>query len=144
MKTHLPKADTAAKKWFIVDAEGKTLGRIASQIAVILRGKHRPDYSTSVDMGDFVVVVNAEKIHATANKLRDKIYYHHSMYPNGLKSKAMGKLLKEQPKKVIQKAVWGMLPKGRLGRDIFKKLKVYTGTGHPHQAQGAVAFKKLA
>lgn len=135
MKTFLPKVDVNAKKWFIVDASDKTLGRLASRIATVLRGKHKPTYTPHLDMGDFVVVVNAEKIGYTGAKYDDKIYYHHSMYPTGLKSESLRKLLTEKPEEVIKKAVWGMLPKGRLGRDMFKKLKVYTGPEHPHKAQ---------
>ncbi|MBI5587381.1 MAG: 50S ribosomal protein L13 [Deltaproteobacteria bacterium] len=140
MKTFLPKVDANTKKWYVIDAEGKTLGRLASKIAVILRGKHRPTYTPSLDTGDFVVVVNAEKVHFTGKKLTDKIYYHHSMYPNGLKSVPLEKIMAECPEEALKKAVYGMLPKGPLGRDMFKKLKVYTGTEHPHKAQLPVAL----
>jgi large subunit ribosomal protein L13 len=140
MKTFLPKVDPNTKKWFVVDAEGKTLGRLATKIATVLRGKHRPTYTPSIDTGDFVVVVNAEKIHFTGKKLTDKIYYHHSMYPNGLKSVPLEKIMKECPEEALKKAVYGMLPKGPLGRDMFKKLKVYAGTEHPHRAQMPVAL----
>ena len=140
MKTYLPKIDMQTKKWFLVDAEGKTLGRLATRIAAVLRGKHRPDFTPHLDAGDFVIVVNAEKIHFTGKKLTDKIYYHHTMYPNGLKQETVGKLLAEKPEAAITKAVWGMLPKDRLGRDLIKKLKVYTGSAHPHQAQMPVAM----
>lgn len=140
MKTYLPKVDVNAKKWFIVDASDKTLGRLASRIATVLRGKHRPTFTPHLDMGDFVVVVNAEKIGYTGDKYDGKIYYHHSMYPTGLKSESLRKLLNEKPEEVIKKAVWGMLPKGRLGRDMFKKLKVYTGPEHPHKAQMPTAL----
>lgn len=135
MKTFIPKPDPNKKKWYVVDATGKTLGRLASSIAAILRGKHRADFSTHIDTGDFVVVINAEKLNYTGKKFTDKIYYHHTMYPDGLRRRPLGRLLKEQPEEVIKKAVWGMLPKDRLGRDIFKKLKVYIGPAHPHQAQ---------
>lgn len=140
MKTFLPKVDVNAKTWYLVDAKGETLGRLASRIAVILRGKHKPTYTPSLDTGDFVVVVNAEKIAVTGNKLTDKMYYHHTMYPNGLKTIPLEKLLAENPEEVLKKAVWGMLPKGPLGRDMFKKLKVYTGGEHPHKAQTPVAL----
>ncbi|MBI5827607.1 MAG: 50S ribosomal protein L13 [Deltaproteobacteria bacterium] len=143
MGTYIPKVDMKTKKWHLIDASDKTLGRLATRIAVILRGKHRPDFTTYIDTGEFVVVVNAEKIAVTGNKLTDKIYYHHSMYPNGLKSKPMEKLLAENPEEVLKKAVWGMLPKGRLGRDMFKKLKVYAGEQHPHKAQMPVALTGL-
>lgn len=136
MKTFIPKTDVHSKKWFLVDANGKTLGRMASSIAAILRGKHKPIFTPHIDTGDFVVVVNAEKVGFTGNKSTDKIYYHHTMYPNGLKAKSLGKVLADKPEDALKKAVWGMLPKGRLGRDMYKKLKVYSGTAHPHQAQG--------
>lgn len=140
MNTYMPKADVNGKKWYLVDARDKNLGRLASRIAAVLRGKHKPTFTPSIDTGDFVIVVNAEKISYTGNKFTDKIYYHHSMYPNGLKAKPLGKLLEERPEEVLKKAVWGMLPKGRLGRDMFKKLKVYTGDAHPHRAQTPVAL----
>ncbi len=143
MGTYIPKVDMKTKKWHLIDASDKTLGRLATRIAAILRGKHRPDFTTYIDTGEFVVVVNAEKIAVTGKKLTDKIYYHHSMYPNGLKSKPMEKLLSESPEEVLKKAVWGMLPKGRLGRDMFKKLKVYAGGEHPHKAQMPVALTDL-
>lgn len=135
MKTHLPKVEMHEKNWFVVDAEGKTLGRLASKIAAVLRGKHKADFTPHIDTGDFVVVVNAEKIGYTGAKLTDKIYYHHSQYPNGLKSTPLRKIMEEKPEEALKKAVWGMLPKDRLGRDMFKKLKVYTGGAHPHKAQ---------
>ncbi len=140
MKTFLPKVDVNSKKWYVIDAEGKTLGRLATKIATILRGKHRPTYTPSLDTGDFVVVVNAEKVHFTGKKLTDKIYYHHSQYPNGLKSIPLEKIMTECPEEALKKAVYGMLPKGPLGRDMFKKLKVYAGTEHPHRAQMPVAL----
>jgi len=135
MKTYLPKADTAAKKWYLVDATDKTLGRLAVRIATVLRGKHKPSYTPSVDTGDFVIVVNAEKIGFTGKKLTDKVYYRHSGHPNGLKSVTLERLLAEKPEEVIKKAVQGMLPKGPLGRRMFSKLKVYAGGAHPHRAQ---------
>ncbi|MBI5887838.1 MAG: 50S ribosomal protein L13 [Deltaproteobacteria bacterium] len=143
MKTYLPQIDMQTKKWFLVDAEGKTLGRLATQVASVLRGKHRPDFTPHLDAGDFVIIVNAEKIQFTGKKLTDKVYYHHTMYPNGLKEESVGKILAEKPEEAIKKAVWGMLPKDRLGRDLFKKLKVYTGNGHPHQAQMPVAMPAI-
>lgn len=140
MKTFRPEVDHNKKKWHLVNAEGQTLGRMASRVAAILRGKHTPLFTPSIDTGDFVVVINAEKVGVTGKKMTDKIYYHHSMYPNGLKSVPLEKLMSERPEEVIKKAVWGMLPKGPLGRDMFKKLKVYTGSNHPHQAQSPVAL----
>jgi len=135
MKTYIPKVDMNTKKWFIVDAEGKTLGRIATKIAAVLRGKHTPQFAPDMDMGDFVVVVNAEKIHFTGKKATDKIYYHHTGYIGGIKGVSLGKLLETKPEEAIKKAVWGMLPSGPLARDMFSKLKVYTGPTHPHEAQ---------
>lgn len=143
MKTYLPQIDMQTKKWFLVDAEGKTLGRLATQVASVLRGKHRPDFTPHLDAGDFVIIVNAEKIQFTGKKLTDKVYYHHTMYPNGLKEESVAKILATKPEEAIKKAVWGMLPKDRLGRDLFKKLKVYAGGAHPHQAQMPVAMPAI-
>ncbi len=134
-KTYYPSEGSIEKRWYLVDAEGKTLGRVASRIASILRGKHKPIYTPGMDTGDFVVVVNAEKIRVTGNKLSDKVYYSHSGYPGGLKAITLEKLLAQKPEEAIRKAVWGMLPKGRLGRRMYKKLKVYSGPVHPHSAQ---------
>lgn len=134
MKTPFAKKENK-KKWFVVDARDKILGRLASRIATILRGKHKPIYTPFIDTGDFVVVVNADKVAWTGKKDTDKIYYHHTMYPAGLRAVSLGKLLEEKPEEVIKKAVWGMLPKGSLGRDMLKKLKVYAGENHPHDAQ---------
>ena len=134
MKTEFVKSQNTTK-WHIVDAKDKILGRLASRIATVLKGKHKPTYTPFMDTGDFVVVINAEKIAVTGNKLTDKIYYHHTMYPNGLKAEPLGKRLARKPEDVVIHAVWGMLPKGSLGRDIIKKLKVYSGENHPHHAQ---------
>jgi len=135
MKTVFAKKEEVEARWYLVDARDKVLGRLASQIASILRGKHKPIFTTSVDTGDYVVVVNVDKIAVTGKKLTDKIYYHHTMYPGGLRAKPLGRLLSERPEEVVRKAVWGMLPKGSLGRRMIKKLKVYRGEDHPHQAQ---------
>ena len=143
MKTHIPKVVMNEKKWFIVDADGKRIGRLATEIAAVLRGKHKPTFTPHIDTGDFVVVINAEKIAYTGAKYTDKIYYHHSQYPNGFKEETMRKLLMTKPESVIKKAVWGMLPKERLGRDMYKKLKVYVGSDHPHKAQSPVAMPKF-
>lgn len=143
MKTFVPNPETRARKWYLVDAEGKTLGRLATRIATVLRGKHRADFTPYIDTGDFVIVINADKIAVTGNKLTDKIYYHHTMYPTGLRARPLGKVLHEKPEEVLQKAVWGMLPKGPLGRDMFKKLKVYAGQSHPHRAQMPVAMDNV-
>ncbi|NLS44777.1 MAG: 50S ribosomal protein L13 [Firmicutes bacterium] len=121
--------------WYIVDAEGKTLGRLASQIASVLRGKHKPSFSPHLDMGDYVIVVNAEKIRVTGDKLRQKMYYRHSGYPGGLRAVSLGDMLRKRPEAVIENAVTGMLPHNRLGRKIRRKLKVYSGPDHPHAAQ---------
>lgn len=133
MKTTYIKPDKV--NWYVVDAKDRILGRLATRIATLLRGKHKPIYTPFMDTGDFVIVVNAEKIAVTGKKLIDKMYYHHSLYPNGLKTEQLGKLLARKPEDIIRKAVWGMLPKGSLGRDMIKKLKVYAGDKHPHQAQ---------
>ena len=135
MKTLFARPATVRGDWFVVNASGKTLGRLASLIAHRLRGKHTADYSPHVDMGDHIVVLNAEKIAVTGNKLDDKIYYHHTGAIGGIKSIALGKLLKEHPERAIQFAVKGMLPKNTLGRFMFRKLHVFAGDKHPHAAQ---------
>ncbi len=135
MRTFTPKKDTIEKKWWLIDAEGKTLGRLATEIAILLRGKRKTEFAHFLDCGDFVVVVNAEKINVTGDKLEQKKYYSHSGYPGGLKVKTLKELLEKKPEDVILKAVWGMIPKGKLGRAVFKKLKVYRGPDHPHEAQ---------
>jgi large subunit ribosomal protein L13 len=135
MSTVSAKKETVERKWFVVDAQDVVLGRLATNVASILRGKTKPIYTPHVDTGDFVVVVNAEKIQLTGKKLDNKVYYHHTNYPGGLKSITAGKLLKEKPEEVIIAAVKGMLPKNPLGRDMIHKLKVYAGAEHPHAAQ---------
>jgi len=135
MSTYLAKAEEVQRKWYVVDAEGKTLGRLATVIASILRGKHKPIFTPNVDCGDHVIIINAEKIHLTGNKLQEKIHYTHSMYPGGLKAIPYGQLLKTKPEYAITKTIWGMLPHNRLGRQMIKKLRVYRGPEHPHQAQ---------
>jgi len=142
MKTYLPKTEEIDRKWYVVDASEKTLGRLATRIATVLRGKHKPSYTPSVDVGDFIVVVNAEKIGFTGNKAADKMYYNHSGYPGGMTSTHLGEMIEQKPEEVIKRAVWGMLPKGTLGRRMFKKLKVYAGPEHPHKAQKPEAFEK--
>lgn len=133
--TYVTKKEDIQRDWYVVDASGETLGRLASEIARIIRGKHKPIYSPAVDVGDYVIVVNAEKIHVTGRKLDQKIYYRHSGYPSGLKEIPLRRMLEEHPSRVIEHAVRGMLPKNRLGRKMIKKLKVYAGPEHPHQAQ---------
>jgi len=135
MQTQFAKPATVQAEWFIVDASGKTLGRLASQIALRLKGKHKANYSPHVDMGDHIVVLHAEKIAVTGNKLEDKFYHHHTGYLGNLKSIALGKLLQEHPERALQFAVKGMLPKTTLGRRMLRKLHVFAGEKHPHTAQ---------
>jgi large subunit ribosomal protein L13 len=135
MKTISAKPADVQRDWYVIDAEGKTLGRMAVEIATRLRGKHKPEYTPHVDTGDYIVVINAEKVRVTGNKAKDKIYHSHTGYPGGLKSISFEKLIDKAPERTIQSAVKGMLPKGPLGRAMFKKLKVYAGTEHPHTAQ---------
>jgi len=134
-KSYLAKNEEVERKWYVVDAEGKSLGRLASQIAKILQGKHKPTYTPHVDTGDYVIVINAEKIVLTGKKLTQKKYYRHSGYPGGLKEQTAKEILEKYPERLIEKAVKGMLPKTKLGRHMFKKLKVYSGSNHPHEAQ---------
>ncbi len=134
-RTYVAKPGEVERKWYVVDATGKTLGRLAARIAHILRGKHKPQYTPHEDVGDFIIVVNAEKIAVTGRKLDQKIYYRHSGYPGGLKAVSLRRMLARHPERVIEHAVKGMLPRGPLGRRMFKKLKVYAGPTHPHQAQ---------
>ncbi len=135
MKTYSAKAGEINHDWFVVDAADKTLGRLASEIAHRLRGKHKAEYTPHVDTGDYIVVINAEKIRVTGAKATDKMYHHHTGYPGGIKSISFEKLIDKAPERVIQGAVKGMLPRNPLGRAMFKKLKVYAGTEHPHAAQ---------
>ena len=135
MKTFSAKAGDVNHDWFVVDAENKTLGRLATEIAHRLRGKHKAEYTPHMDMGDYIVVVNCEKIRVTGKKSTDKMYHHHTGYPGGLKSLSFEKLIDRAPERVLQRAVKGMLPRNPLGRAMFKKLKVYPGPEHPHAAQ---------
>jgi large subunit ribosomal protein L13 len=135
VKTYTARAEDIEQEWFLVNAEGKTLGRLASEIAQVLRGKHKPIYTPHLDCGDFVIVVNAEKVRVTGRKLDQKMYYRHTGYPGGIKSISLRNQLQKHPERVLEAAVRGMLPKNRLGRKMFKKLKVYAGNSHPHQAQ---------
>jgi len=135
VKTYSAKAEDIDRKWYLIDAEGEILGRLATQIATILRGKNKPNYTPSMDLGDYVVVINAEKIKVTGNKLKGKIYRYHTSYPGGLKSVTLETLLKKKPELVVKKAVQGMIPHTKLGRIMIKKLKIYKGNEHPHQAQ---------
>lgn len=133
--TFMANANNIERKWYVVDAEGKTLGRLASEVASIIRGKHKPTFTPHVDCGDHVVIINAEKIELTGNKLNGKLYYRHSMHPGGLKVKTALEMRTNYPTKMLEGAVRGMLPKGSLGRQMVKKLHVYAGNEHPHEAQ---------
>jgi len=135
MKTFMPHKKDIVQKWWLIDAEGKVLGRLATEIAVLLQGKRNPAFVRFMDSGDFVIVINAEKVVVTGNKLEQKKYYSHSGYPGGIREKTMKELLEKSPEDVIRKAVRGMIPKNKLGRALVKKLKVYPGPDHPHQAQ---------
>jgi large subunit ribosomal protein L13 len=135
MKTWTPKAGEVERKWFVIDAKGKVLGRVAAETARILRGKHKPQFAAHMDTGDFVIIVNASHVRLTGNKLQQKTYYRHSQYPGGLKEINAGALLKKKPERIIEMAVKGMLPKNTLGRTQYTKLKVYAGETHPHAAQ---------
>jgi len=142
VRTYFPKPEEIKEpRWVLIDAEGKTLGRLATQIATLLRGKHRPDWTPNAAMGDFVVVVNADKIRLTGKKLQDKVYTRYSGYPGGLKRITAETMLKTHPERVLEHAVKGMLPKGPLGRRLFRRLKVYAGPTHPHQAQKPVKLE---
>ena len=141
MNTVFLNSQTVRRDWFVVDASGKTLGRLASAIAMRLRGKHKPAYTPHVDCGDNIIVVNAEKVAVTGDKLRDKMYYHHTGAIGGIKSIALGKMLAEHPERAIEIAVKGMLPKGPLGRKMYKKLHVFAGDKHPHSAQQPKAIE---
>jgi large subunit ribosomal protein L13 len=135
MTTVMPKQDAIDRKWFLVDAEDEVLGRLATRVATILRGKHKVDFAPHLDVGDHVVVINAEKVHLTGRKMTDKIYRWHTGYLGGVREVSAERMLKTHPERVVEWAVQGMLPKGRLGRAMFKKLKVYRGAEHPHAAQ---------
>jgi len=135
MKTFVAKPESVQRDWYVVDAEGKTLGRLASEIASRLRGKHKPEYTPHADAGDYIIVINAEKVTVTGRKTKDKMYYRHSEFPGGLKSMSFEKLIAHKPEMVIELAVKGMLPKGPLGRAMYRKLKVYAGADHNHAAQ---------
>jgi large subunit ribosomal protein L13 len=135
MKTIMAKSDSVKRDWYVVDAADKTLGRLATEIARRLRGKHKPEFTPHVDTGDYIVVINAAKVRTTGNKVADKIYWSHSQYPGGIKQITLEKLLEKHPERVIEKAVKGMLPGGPLGYAVFRKLKVYAGAEHPHTAQ---------
>ena len=135
MRTYTPKVSEIQRQWFVVDAEGMVLGRLATEVATILRGKHKPTYTPHIDTGDHVIVINADKVVLTSNKAEAKMVYRHSGYPGGIKSTTYAKLLDEKPAEAVRRSVRGMLPKNRLGRQMLRKLKVYAGPDHPHAAQ---------
>lgn len=140
-KTYVPTAADVDRQWWVIDAEGLPLGRLASEVATLLRGKHKPTFAPHMDMGDHVIVINAAKVQVTRNKSQTKIYYRHSGYPGGLKAESFEALRERRPEAIVERAVRGMLPKNRLGRKIVSKLKVYAGSEHPHQAQKPVVFE---
>ncbi|MBS6535431.1 MULTISPECIES: 50S ribosomal protein L13 [Peptoniphilus] len=141
MKSYMAKANEVERKWYVIDAEGKVLGRLASEIASVLRGKRKPIFTPHVDCGDFVIVINADKVVLTGNKLHQKIHAYHTGYPGGRKEVSYAEMMEKRPEKVIELAVKGMLPKNRLGRKMIKKLKVYTGNEHPHAAQAPEVYE---
>jgi len=141
MRTFIPKKDDIEQKWWLINAEGRILGRMATEVADLIRGKRKPQFTSHLDTGDFVVIVNAEKIKVSGRKLDQKKYYSHSGYPGGIKEETLKDLLERKPEEVIKKAVWGMIPKGKLGRALYKKLKVYRGPSHPHEAQNPQEYK---
>ena len=141
MKTYSAKAEDVKRNWLVFDAQDKVLGRLAARVAHRLRGKHKPEHTPHVDTGDYIIIVNADKIRVTGNKRSDKMYYRHSGYPGGLKSISFEKLIDKQPEKIIELAVKGMLPKNPLGRAMFRKLKVYAGAEHPHAAQQPIMIE---
>jgi len=134
-KTYYPKAGEISQEWVVIDANDQNLGRLAARVAGLLLGKHKPNFTPGVDTGDFVVIVNAERVTVTGNKLEDKMYYRHSNYPGGLKAVSLRQQLQKHPDRVLRSAVWGMLPHNKYGRQVINKLKVYAGPDHPHQAQ---------
>ncbi|OUD11706.1 50S ribosomal protein L13 [Thioflexithrix psekupsensis] len=141
MKTFSARPQNVKRDWYVIDAENMVLGRLATEVARRLRGKHKPEYTPHIDTGDYIVVINAEKVHVTGRKRTDKMYYHHSGYPGGIKGISFDKLVQKHPERIIENAVKGMLPKGPLGRDMYRKLKVYAGAEHRHEAQQPVELK---
>ena len=135
METYIPKLNEINQKWLIVDADGQILGRLASEVATILRGKNKPIFTPHMDVGDHVIIINAGKIRVTGKKAKTKKYYRHTGYPGGLRSDSYSDLIKSNPAKILEKAIWGMLPHNKLGKKIYKKLKIYAGNEHPHEAQ---------
>ena len=141
MKTYQAKKEELSRRWYLMNAEGKVLGRLSTELAKILKGKNKPSYTPHVDTGDFVVVINAEKITLTGKKMKDKVYYHHTGYPGGIKETTAEKLLVKKPTEIIRMAVKGMLPKNSLGRQMLRKLKIYAGPNHPHEAQKPILLE---
>ncbi|HKK04483.1 MAG TPA: 50S ribosomal protein L13 [Gammaproteobacteria bacterium] len=141
MKTFSAKPETVKRDWYVIDATDKTLGRLSTEIARRLRGKHKAEYTPHVDTGDYIIVINAEKVRVSGNKETDKVYYHHTGYPGGIRSTTLDKLRAKAPERIIETAVKGMLPKNPLGRAMFRKLKVYSGTDHKHAAQQPIALE---
>ena len=135
MKTYMAKKSDIKRDWYVIDAEGQTLGRLAAKVATVLRGKHKAIYTPHVDCGDYVIVINAEKVNLTGNKLDQKMYYNHSGYPGGLRERNARTMIEQYPEEMVERAIKGMLPKGRLGRQMYKKLFVYSGNEHKHMAQ---------
>ncbi len=141
MKTYMQRKEDVTRNWYVVDAEGQTLGRLATGVANVLRGKHKATYTPHIDGGDYVIIINAEKVNLTGNKLDGKIYYNHSRYTGGLRERTAREMIEKYPVEMVERAVKGMLPKGRLGRQMYKKLFVYAGEEHPHSAQKPSALK---
>lgn len=143
MNSFMEKKETVDRKWYVIDAEGMNLGRVATKAASILRGKHKPTFTPHVDCGDYVIIINAAKVNLTGNKLNDKMYYIHSGYPGGLRERTAKEMVENYPEEMMERAIKGMLPKGRLGRQMYKKLFVYAGENHNHQAQKPIDMKVL-
>lgn len=141
MNTYMEKKENIERKWYVIDAEGVSLGRLATKAATVLRGKHKPTFTPHVDCGDYVIIVNAEKVKLTGNKLNDKMYYNHSRYAGGLRERTAGEMVSKYPEEMVERAIKGMLPKGRLGRQMYTKLFVYAGPEHKNQAQKPVEMK---
>ena len=141
--TYMQKQQSVERKWYVVDATDKVLGRVAVEIATVLRGKHKPTFTPHVDGGDYVIVINAEKVALTGKKFEDKMYYRHSGYAGGLKTRTANEMLEKQPQKIVEKAIRGMLPKGKLGDDMYRRLYVYVGPNHPHAAQKPESLPKV-
>lgn len=141
MESYMQKKETVVRKWYVIDAEGKPLGRVASKAAYMLRGKHKPTFTPHIDCGDYIIIINASKAALTGNKLNDKMYYNHSMYAGGLRERTAKVMREQYPEEMVERAVKGMLPKGRLGRQMYKKLFVYAGSEHKHEAQMPTAIE---